>query len=396
MRPAGAVTVVGVKRFASRLRAMDVRRLDVIIGLVILVEGQLELLVNLPSGLDTVERIAAHVGVALPGFGLMLRTRAPVAAALIGIAAFPAITWMGTAVSEAVTVALLAVFVLLFSMAALTDGRRLVAGTVGAAVLLSVAFATDPTDNGLGDIVFAFALLLGASVLGGGALRNRLRLDAVMRERAARLERERGQAVEQAAADERARIAGELHDLVSHALTAMVVQASGARGLVGRDPDRARDTFAAIEDSGRDALTEMRRLLGVLRRSDEEIALAPQPSIERVTALVDRERGGGLPVVLEIEGEARRLPVGADVIAYRVVQQALRGAREGGDAGSALVRVRYRDSALELEIADDGEGERPLLAIQERVALYGGELVAGRRRSGGHLVRASIPIPEGV
>jgi signal transduction histidine kinase len=173
----------------------------------------------------------------------------------------------------------------------------------------------------------------------------------------------------------------------------MVVQASGARRLAERDPARAGEAFRAVETAGREALTEIRGLLGVLRRGDEELALAPQPSLRHVDSLVRRVRAAGLPVELDVEGEARELPIGVDLTAYRVVQEALGGALEHGHAGLARVKLTYGSDHVALEVADDGrEPARPLLGIRERVTLSGGTLRAGARRDGGHVVRAQLPL----
>jgi signal transduction histidine kinase len=236
-------------------------------------------------------------------------------------------------------------------------------------------------------------LLVGAPILVGRVLRHRARLNRTLVEKRRRLERERLEGAAVAAEEERTRIAGELHDVVAHALSAMVVQASGARRLAERDPTRAGDAFLAVERSGREALTEIRSLLGVLRREDEELALAPQPSLRHVETLVRKTRAAGLPVELAVEGNARDLPIGLDLTAYRVVQEALREAIDHGHAGGARVRLRYGGDHVEVEVADDGGGTaRPLLGIRERVTLSGGQLRAGARRDGGHVVRARLPL----
>jgi signal transduction histidine kinase len=177
-------------------------------------------------------------------------------------------------------------------------------------------------------------------------------------------------------------------------MSAMVVQAGGARRLTVKDPERARAAFAAVEDTGREALTEIRRLLGVLRHQDDEIALAPQPSLRHLGALVQRARSAGLPVDLEIDGDERPLPPGVDLTAYRLVQSALDGAVEQGAAGHADVVVRYRPDGIDVEVLDDGtaDAQRTLAGVRERVSLYGGQMHAGRRRSGGHAVRAKLPV----
>jgi signal transduction histidine kinase len=223
-------------------------------------------------------------------------------------------------------------------------------------------------------------------------LRNRAQLNRALREKTLRLEDDRAERAATATLEERQRIAGELHDVVAHALSAMVVQASGARRLAERDPERAGAAFLAVETSGREALTEIRRLLGVLRREDEDLALAPQPSLRHVGSLLRKVEAAGLPVQLEVEGEERELPIGIDLTAYRVLQEALGGALEQGRAGRAQVHLRYAPGHVDLEVADDGtEPARPLLGIRERVVLSGGQLRAGARRDGGHVVRARLP-----
>jgi signal transduction histidine kinase len=173
----------------------------------------------------------------------------------------------------------------------------------------------------------------------------------------------------------------------------MVVQAAGARRLATRDPQQAAAAFGAVESTGRDALTEIRTLLGVLRREDEEIALAPQPSLRHLESLVARARAAGLPTQLEVDGDATELPAGVDLTAYRVVQEALRGAAEQGAAGSARVRLHYDGDHVDLRIDDDGTAPaRDLPGIRERVGFYGGQLRAGARRDGGHSVRARLPV----
>ena len=172
----------------------------------------------------------------------------------------------------------------------------------------------------------------------------------------------------------------------------MVVQASGARRLAERDPARAGDAFLAVEQSGREALTEIRGLLGVLRREDEELALAPQPSLRHLATLVRKAQAAGLPVELEVEGDARDLPIGVDLTGYRVVQEALGGALEPGQAGRARVRVRYENDFVELEVTDDGGVDaRPLPGIRERVDAF--RRPAARRRPPRRRPRRARPAP---
>ena len=207
-----------------------------------------------------------------------------------------------------------------------------------------------------------------------------------------------------AAADERRRIAREMHDVVAHSVSVMVVQAGGARRILERDPERAVAAAAQIERTGREALAEMRRLLGVLHRDDDEHDVrAPQPTMAGVGALVERAREAGLPVELHVAGERRSLPAGLDLAAFRVVQEGLdqraQVRRARADRGP---RALGRRATLELEILDrgpgparerlGGDGGHGLVGMRERVKLYGGELEAGRRRGGGFRIRAKLPL----
>ena len=207
------------------------------------------------------------------------------------------------------------------------------------------------------------------------------------RERRAQLaERERDLAAREAVVEERARIARELHDVIAHNVSMMVVQAGAERRVLDDEQASTREVLETIEQIGRGALTEMRRLVGMLR-SDARDPLAPQPGLDDVPTLVRQVREAGLPVELHVDGERRELPVGIELSAYRIVQEALTNAlKHAGDAHAA-VHVRYGADSLELEIVDDGAGApaavssggHGLVGMRERVALYGGRLDAGRR-----------------
>jgi signal transduction histidine kinase len=221
------------------------------------------------------------------------------------------------------------------------------------------------------------------------------------RERRAQLaERERDVAAREAVVEERARIARELHDAIAHNVSMMVVQAGAERRVIEDDGGTTQEVLATIERIGRGALTEMRRLVGMLR-SDEGEPLAPQPGLDDLPTLVAQVSDAGLPVELHVEGERRDLPVGIELSAYRIVQEALTNAlKHAGDA-HASVLIRYGADSLELEIVDDGTGEpqapvsrggHGLVGMRERVALYGGRLDAGRRPSGGFAIRVLLPV----
>jgi signal transduction histidine kinase len=186
--------------------------------------------------------------------------------------------------------------------------------------------------------------------------------------------------------------------VVAHSISVIVLQARGGRRVLQSEPADAREAFAMIERTGHQALEEMRRLLGMLRRSDEEIALAPQPSLQELGRLVEQVRSAGLPVQLTIEGEARELPPGVELSAYRIVQEALTNALRHAGPARARVVIRYQPDDLELEIADDGPGTGDasaagygLIGMRERVSVYGGELQAGRRPEGGYALRVRLP-----
>jgi signal transduction histidine kinase len=219
------------------------------------------------------------------------------------------------------------------------------------------------------------------------------------RERRAQLaERERDVAAREAVVEERARIARELHDVIAHHVSMIVLQAGAERSVLDDSNASTRAVLETVERSGRSALTEMRRLLGMLR-SDESDPLTPQPSLGDVPVLVGQLREAGLPVELQIEGERRTLPAGIELSAYRIVQEALTNAlKHAGDA-HARVHIRYGPDSLELEIADNGEGEdtrapgggHGLVGMRERVALYGGRFQANPAPGGGFIVRVALP-----
>jgi signal transduction histidine kinase len=250
-----------------------------------------------------------------------------------------------------------------------------------------------------GDTIVLGPVCLGAW-LAGRVWQGRERDARRMTELAAALERERVEERRLAIAEERARIARELHDVVAHAMTTIVIEAGAERLHLERGQERTGATLRAIERTGRQALDEMRRLLGVLREHDDEPALAPQPSLARIGDLVEHLRRTGLAVDLRVVGEPVVLPPGLDVNAYRIVQEALTNVLKHAEAETATVLIGYGKADLTLEVTDDGRGEERngagghgLVGLRERVALYGGELTAGERPGGeGFAVRARLPL----
>ena len=209
-------------------------------------------------------------------------------------------------------------------------------------------------------------------------------------------------AADRAVAEERQRIARELHDVVAHSVSVMTVQAGAVRRLLRPEQERERQALEVIESIGREALTEMRRLVGLLREQGAMPEFAPQPSMRAVDVLIGTVREAGLPVELEIEGEPRELPPGVDLSAYRVIQEALTNALRYAGPAHAWVTVRWKEDELELEIANDGRSEpggdgggHGLAGLRERVSLVGGSIESGPRTGGGFVVRAHLPLGRG-
>ncbi|MFB6943334.1 sensor histidine kinase [Streptomyces sp. NPDC060286] len=268
-------------------------------------------------------------------------------------------------------------------------------------------------ESGTGWLTAALAVACAAAGWLGAALVRARRLHRkAIEDRGWLLERERENAAQTAVDAERARIAQELHDIVSHNVSLMVVQAGAAREVLTTMPDAAAEALVAVEGAGRDAMTELRHLLAPSQSGEDEADLTPQPSLGRLSPLIDRIAFAGLPVDVRISGKPHSLPAGIDTTAYRIVQEALTNALKYGDGGKAEVTVRYADNYLRVEVLNsgpsvlsgggsatkpsgtdhrDGAG-RGLLGLRERVAVYGGDLDARRRLGGGYRVRARIPL----
>jgi signal transduction histidine kinase len=284
-----------------------------------------------------------------------------------------------------------------FLMALLRDWRQAVAGLAIVFGAEGFVARTDPS-GGIGDFLFS-NLTFGVVWIVGFSLGRKFEEADEAKERAARAEREREQQARTAVAEERARIARELHDVVGHSVSVMTVQASGVRRLLRPEQEREREALLVVERTGREALAEMRRMVGVLRRPEEAPALAPQPSLDHLSRLVEQAREAGLPVELRIEGEAIQLPAGVDLTAYRLVQEGLTNVVKHAQATRAEVLVNYGDDYLEVTVNDDGQGVgngdgggHGLVGMRERVSVYGGELDAGPQTGGGYRLRAKLPL----
>ena len=270
------------------------------------------------------------------------------------------------------------------------------------AILLMVPLVTLGQNRTLIGLVTAVPLYILLSVIWfvGQAIQSRERRAVALADEVERLERGHAEATQAALAIERQRIARELHDVVTHNVSVMVVQAGAARHVLSIAPEQAREALLAVEATGREALTELRHLLGLLSHDDgEDAALAPQPGIEQIPALVQRTRDAGLRVTLHITGEPRALPQSINLAVYRIVQEALTNALKHSGMACTDVLLAYQSSGLAVTVADEGVGDttstgvagRGLVGMRERVALYGGRLDAGPRPEGGYSVRAWFP-----
>lgn len=301
-----------------------------------------------------------------------------------------------------------AVVILLYTIAAYRPRRVSVSGL--AVCLLGSATAVarwwTPGDlTALNWVLVSTIMFAGPSLIAwvlGDSMRYRRAYYAGLEDRAARLEAERDAQAQIAAAAERARIARELHDVVAHNVSVMVVQADGASYTLDTDPDRAREALGAIAGTGRQALAEMRRLLGVLRQDEDgtDPGRAPLPGIGQIGELLEHTRAAGLGVGLTVEGVPQPLPDGAALAAYRIVQESLTNTRKhAGPMATAQVTLLYLEDALVLRITDDGPGPAPasdggghgLTGMRERVAIYGGWVQAGPKVGGGFQVTARLP-----
>jgi signal transduction histidine kinase len=254
-------------------------------------------------------------------------------------------------------------------------------------------------EHSASEVIFV-PLVFGSCWLAGYALRERAERAEAAEVRAAQAEREREAAARIAVAEERARIARELHDVVAHAVSVMVLQIGAVRHKLSAETlEEDREALTHVERAGRAALAEMRRLLGAMRRDGEGVELGPQPGLDGLESLLEDVRRAGLLVRLQVEGEPFPLPRAIDLSAYRIVQEGLTNALKHAGASHADVTLRYRPDELELHVLDDGAGPAStnglghgLVGIRERVKIYGGEMSAGAAPAGGFMLAARLPI----
>jgi signal transduction histidine kinase len=278
--------------------------------------------------------------------------------------------------------------------------RDAVQARIGLAVVVSTAailIYNDPNHTP-GEFIF-IPLLFVVAWLAGFALRERAAQAEAAEERAIHAERERESAARLAVAEERARIARELHDVVAHAVSVMVLQVGAVRHGLPEALEEDRDALKSVEQAGRTALTEMRRLLGAMRSDGDDPELAPQPGLDSLDSLLEDVGRAGLPVRLHVEGDPFPLPRAIDLSAYRIVQEGLTNALKHARASQADVTICYGPVELQIEVRDDGAGGSTngglghgLLGISERVKIYGGDMSAGTALQGGFVLRTRLPL----
>lgn len=337
---------------------------------------------------------------ALVTMSLVWRRRAPLAVA--------SVTGLGVLAQAVLTdtfaqsgALALCLGVVLYSLGAHASLRRGIGGgLLLVAVLMLKGVLVQPSTSDDTRFVALFWWLLVLSVVGLGALVRAVRRSSDLQRQARELEEERAAQVRAVAVEERQRIARELHDVVSHNVSASILQAGAARELLLSDPERADKALRSVQDMGREAIGEMRRMLGIMR-TDDGSSSAPQPRLSEIPALVARADELGPPTELVVEGTPSAMPPGIELSAYRIVQEALTNVRKHADATRVLVTLRHGGSWVEVQVDDDGRGMSDagengtghgLVGMRERVALFGGELVAGPREGGGSTVRARFPV----
>jgi signal transduction histidine kinase len=381
----------------DRLDAMSPRAFDRLLAVLVGGVGLIEAAVVAEPG----RRLLALLCIGVMAATLAFRRQAPLPAVIVLFAvAIPLV--LSVDQGESFGVPFLMVLIWAYTFGSSPDLRTAVRGLLIVWVGVCGVSASFE-DTVAGD--FFFPIGFTAAAWGAGrAIQHRSRLAAELHEAAVRAEEDREAQAARAVADERRRIAREMHDVVAHSVSVMVVQAGGARRILERDPERAAEAARLIERTGRGALLEMRRLLGVLGSSDEPAAMAPQPTLDEIGGLVARAEAAGLPVTLQVEGSRRPLPAGAEAAVYRVVQEALTNALKHAGSAPTDVLLRWDPEALEVTVSDRGgsrasaaplpSGGHGIVGMRERVRIYGGELSARPRPDGGFVVRARLPLDE--
>jgi signal transduction histidine kinase len=373
------------------------RVMEVLIVLVLCAVTVAEILVDVTGPARWLDACVFGAAITLP---LLARKRAPLAAVVVVITAVMA----NVAVNGMSAGGPGPWFILVLSalvVGALPDGRRAIVGAVVvAAPVVLLGGSKVRAGEDISELLAPLAFLAAVWTVGRVVARRRRRAEGVER-RAKELERTADEIAVRAAEHERARIARELHDVVTHGMSVMVVQSQAAQSLAATDADGAREAMRAVEEAGREALGEMRRLLGVIRGDGSAVSRTPQPRLEDVPALIERVRRAGLPVTYRADGDGASVPPGVAVSAYRVVQEALTNVVKHAGSVPTAVSTRRDQAALEVTVTNGPPSTAPLTVagggaglagMTERVAVYAGVLEAGPSTDGGFTVRAVFPV----
>lgn len=367
----------------------DIPRGDIVLSAVVLVLAEVE---NLHTRV-------AHSGVAMvtalfASVALAFRRVAPIPVAVICVGAQVVNQWVGVPV-QYLNMPVVWLSVSIYTVARHCSLRRALA----AQALLSAMFASTLLEDGSD---WFFGLLVGLiPFLVGLAFRAKASERDVMSARVSEVEEQREADVAAALAEERARIARDLHDVIAHSVTVMQMQTGAAQAVLDKNPDAARESLSKVQEAGRQALTEMGTLVGMLHEDREELGLSPQPGLDQLPHLVEQSSGGRLDVALTVVGTAIPVSPGVQVSIYRVVQESLTNIRKHSTARHAQVCLTYGADRVGVEICNDGEavddgvgGQRGAVGMRERVEIYGGDLEAGALSTGGYRVVAGIPIEK--
>jgi signal transduction histidine kinase len=383
-----------------RLRAAGPWVFDGLLALAAAAFGVVTLASVLPPSPSEPRTVAAYALILAHTLPIALRRRFPVQVLACGLA-----TGLAFASLRLNLIPLgLSILIYVYSVAALRPRRVSLAGLAVTEVMLALVFQARPRALGDRSTLVADCVMVAAAWWLGDGTRRRQEAVAAARERAAELERAREELARRAVVEERLRIARELHDVVAHSMSIIAVQSGVGAHVLDSQPEEARKALAAVEATSRQALAEMRRLLGVLRQEAEPSgSLTPAPGLAEVDALAADVARAGARVKVRIEGTRPELPLGLDLSAYRIVQEALTNVVRHAGPATARVRIRYAPDTVDIEVVDDGRGPgtgraggHGIAGMRERAALYGGSLDAGPLPGGGFRVAASLPVEPGL
>lgn len=393
--------MASARGLSSRIRASNLERVDQLVAACLLVGNELHVWL----GSSIPNRPLAAVAVAVLAGAVAVRRRWPLASVSVVLVFLAARTLFGVLLNlQHNAGVIIAVVLIFYGLGAFAPKRRSACMLVLAVAITSLNALTKP--GGGVSAVFpmeAFGVLLPYAV--GRVMASRAAREHASRNAAERLDSALVASARTAAYGERARIARELHDVIAHSVSVMVIQAGGARLVMDAEPARAEESLRSVERAGRDALAELRRLLGVLGEEDPH-ALAPQPGLSDIAPLLAHARKSGISADLRVDGQPVPVPPALDLCAYRIVQESLTNAIKHAAPATASVNVRWGEDALELEISDEGRrvngrarrsaGGHGIAGMRERAALHSGNLEARARPSGGFTVRARLPLTNGA